>query len=59
MKKPKATWGKIKNWDKLSPEHRALLNEQLNPTYKKVTPRAVVAVPHDYFVQKNCTIASS
>lgn len=33
---PKATWGKIKNWDKLNLIHREMLSRELNPIYKPV-----------------------
>ena len=51
-----STWGKIKNWDLLSPKHRDLLNQKLNPIYKEIEPRKFEPKIQDYFIQKNNTI---
>lgn len=56
MNKPKATWGKIKNWDKLALYHRQLLYEELNPIYRKVVKRHIEPKPGDYFFQMNNTV---
>lgn len=55
-KEAKATWGKIKNYDLLSPEHKKLLNEELNFSYRPITPRTFEANVGEYFHQKNVTI---
>lgn len=53
--KPKATWGKIKNFKKLSPEHREMLNRELNPIYKPLK-FSFETKKHEYFHQKNSTV---
>jgi len=45
MKEPKATWGKIKDWDELAPEHRELLNKELNPNYRPVKDCKIQKIP--------------
>lgn len=55
IKDAKATWGKIKNYDKLSFEHRKMLNENLNPIYRPIK-FTFEAKKHEYFIQKNNTV---
>jgi hypothetical protein len=39
---PKATWGKIKNYEKLSYQHKELLKKELCPYYKACTKQAYI-----------------
>lgn len=50
---PKATWGKIKNWDLLSSAHKEILNRQLNPIWKPITKREALYVGPNMDMQKS------
>ena len=58
-KTPTATWGKIKNWNKLSYAHKELLKKEICPFYKEVEPRKYTKKIGEYFHQKNNFMSSS